>query len=111
MPREQLQHRPDVASFRDLAPLLDELTRLAEETLHHPFKIKTTVWDDGDYRSIAEHIYGRYAGTDVSGREVLTYDRDREAFIVRYVETDGRTGETTVCAEETIGDYPDPLQQ
>lgn len=113
MPRVQSQ--PSTAecsppSFAALAPLLDELARVAVRELHHPIKLDVTGWDDGDYRARASHNYGRYAGTDVSGREVLTFDRDREAFVARYVERDERTGASAVRVERVVGRADDPVE-
>lgn len=114
MPRVQLQ--PSTASpectppsFAALAPLLDELTRLAVRELHHPIKIDVTGWDDGDYTALAIHNYGHFAGTDVTGREVIKYVRDREAFVARYIERNTRTGDSTVLVEREIARFDDPL--
>lgn len=112
MPRVQSQ--PSTAectlpSFADLAPLLDELARVAVRELHHPVKIDVTGWDDGDYTVRAFHHYGYYPGTDIKGKEVLDYDRDREVFIARYVERDTGTGEMTVLVERNVGRFPDPI--
>lgn len=115
MPPVQLQ--PSTAatecsppSFADLAPVLDELARLAARELHHPIKIDVTGWDDGDYTALALHNYGRFAGTDVTGREVIKYVRDREAFVARYIERNVRTGDSTVLVERELARFADPLR-
>lgn len=97
-------------SFHALAPLLDRLVTLAERELHAPFMVNVEGWDDGDFDAMVRHNYGRRPGTPWTGHEELEYDRDREAFVARYVEGNSETGDGEILVERVIERYPCPIE-
>lgn len=92
---ESFDSAPPDRNYDRLARFLEALEDLAAAVLHHPYKIRVDLWDDGTHTIVASHRYG------TSAREVIQYDEERRVFVARYVVDP--EGDARVLLERVVG--------
>lgn len=65
-----METNTDMPRMTPIAPIVDQLQRLAENHVPRPWTCDVTLWEDGDYRFMIWH------GSGHNEREGLIYDHD-----------------------------------
>ena len=65
-----METNTDMPRMTPIAPIVDQLQRLAEEHVPRPRTCQVKLWEDGDYQLIIWH------GSGYNEREGLIYDHD-----------------------------------